>query len=108
MKNITTNQTKFTVEHSFYNETAGMVKGKFRTRSLIKVLNNGVLVSEFTREFPMAWICILDGVNGVVDIECKKSEASIKRTMMWGSRKNSDMDSILIKIEMENGKVNIV
>ena len=103
MKNIVTEQARFKVIHTTFKDSTGMKKGFTRTRDLFKVLDNGVLTQEFTRDSAEAWICICVGgvtaSGGVgISLDCKKSEKAIKNTSMWSNRKNEEYTSILIKV----------
>lgn len=99
MKNLNTNQTRFTAVHSTFKDATGMRKGCFRTRHLIKVLDNGVLMQEFTRSEKSAWICITTKGDKYPTVECKKTESAIKNSLMWALRKDENRQSILIIVK---------
>ena len=93
--------SRFTIKHTSYEETAGMIKGKSQTRSLIKVYDNKVLIEEFTRLDVEVWICIC--VGGVasdgseaLSLDCKKSEQATKSTSAWKERKNKNRQCFII------------
>lgn len=96
MKNIITTQTRFTVEHTTFKDATGCQKGMFRTRHLIKVLDNGVLLQEFTRQCKEAWVCVTFSNGLDASVECKSSEKAVKNSFMWKWRKDEGRESVLI------------
>ena len=96
MKFTITEQSRFTVKHTTYEETKGMQKGYSITRSLIKVYDNKKLIGEFTNEDFELIVAIF--VSGDVTIKICKNENSVKRAWFWKFRKNDDLIVINTKI----------
>tara|TARA_R110002012_G_scaffold255082_2_gene434608 strand:+ start:914 stop:1222 length:309 start_codon:yes stop_codon:yes gene_type:complete len=96
MKNLISNQERFTVKTKSFEDSTGMQKGRTRTRFSVKVYDNGSFVKEFTREFFESWVTILEFENKQLEIECKKSESAVKNSWAWKYRKNEDWNSFLI------------
>tara|TARA_R110000824_G_scaffold38712_3_gene117979 strand:- start:287 stop:577 length:291 start_codon:yes stop_codon:yes gene_type:complete len=96
MKNVITDQTRFTVTQTNYEETAGMVKGFSRTRNLIKLYDNGVFVKEFTNaKFDVMVAVLISEDNSFTEAKVCINENAVKRTYFWSYRKQNRF--ILIK-----------
>ena len=107
MKNLQSieSQTRFTIEHTKFEDTSGMQKGHSVTKSLIKVLDNDVLTKEFTRFDSEVWVTICvggltsDGQEGV-SIECKKSEKATRSTAAWSNRKKESHACFIVNTKI--------
>ena len=96
MKNVITEQTRFTITQTKYEETAGMQKGHSVTRNLIKLYDNGVFIKEFTNSsFSVMIAVLINKDNSFSESKVCINENSVKRTWFWSYRKENRF--ILIK-----------
>jgi hypothetical protein len=95
---VVTEQNRFTITQTEYKETAGMQKGFFRIRNLIKLYDNGVLVKEFTNQQMNVMVLIFmnDSTNEICDTKVCTNENSIKTAWFWSLRKTRKLKLILI------------
>ena len=86
---VVTEQNRFTITQTEYKETAGMQKGFFRIRNLIKLYDNGVLVKEFTNQQMNVMVLIFmhNETNKICDTKVCTNENSIKTAWFWSFRK---------------------
>jgi hypothetical protein len=98
MKNVITNQTRFTVKHTKFEDTTGMKKGFSTTRSLIKIYDGGVLINEITRsDFKVVvavYVSDKENIGEVSDVKVCRNENGVKNTWFWGLRKKGSLTII--------------
>ena len=102
-----TNQTRFTIKHTKFEDTTGMQKGHSITKSLIKVLDNGVLKQEFTRADAEVWVTICVGGltregKEAISIDCKKSDKATRKTAAWSYRKKEGYNCMIVNTKIKH------